>query len=123
MQTYTVYLIARESERVIAYGGIHVAWEDAHVTNVAVHPRFRGLGLGERMMRELMARAGARGAQRITLEVRRSNTAALNLYRKLGYITEPGAVRKGYYADTLEDAIVMWKDPIVDPEVAQAAEV
>jgi ribosomal-protein-alanine N-acetyltransferase len=75
------------------------------------------------MMRELMARARARGAQRITLEVRRSNTAAQNLYRKLGYITEPGAVRKGYYSDTLEDAIVMWKDPIVDPDVSEAAEV
>lgn len=112
MQTYTVYLVAREGDKVVAHGGMHVVWEDAHVTNIAVLPAYRGRGLGERMMLELMARATARGALRMTLEVRASNTPAQTLYRKLGFESRPGAVRKGYYTDTGEDAIIMWKDPL-----------
>lgn len=113
MQTYTVYLVARDdSRRVVGFGGMHTVWEDSHVTNIAVHPTHRGQGLGERMMHELMARAVARGCNRMTLEVRVSNTPAQSLYRKLGFVTSPGAVRKGYYTDTGEDAIVMWKEPL-----------
>lgn len=114
MQTYTVYLVARAGDKVVGHGGMHVVWEDAHVTNVAVLPQYRGQGIGEQLMRDLMTRAAARGAQRITLEVRAFNTPAQNLYRKLGFVTRPGAVRKGYYSDTGEDAIIMWKDPLVD---------
>lgn len=112
MQTYTVYLAARQAEQVVGFGGMHVVWEDAHVTNIAVHPRWRGQGLGERLMHELMARAAARGAGRMTLEVRASNKAAQALYHKLGFVTSPGAVRRGYYSDTGEDAVIMWKDPL-----------
>lgn len=119
MQTYTVYLVAREGDKVVAHGGIHVVWEDAHVTNIAVHPLYRGRGLGELMLQELMARAVARGANRSTLEVRATNTTAQNLYRKLGFVTRPGAVRKGYYTDTGEDAIIMWKDPLVESDLAE----
>jgi ribosomal-protein-alanine N-acetyltransferase len=116
MQTYTVYLVAKDGDRVVGHAGMHVVWEDAHVTNVAVLPEYRGRGIGERLMRELIARAVARGANRMTLEVRASNTPAQNLYRKLGFITLPGAIRKGYYTDTGEDAIVMWKDPLTPEE-------
>jgi len=112
MQTYTVYLVAREGDKVVAHGGMHVVWEDAHVTNIAVLPAYRGRGLGERMMLELIGRAIARGAVRMTLEVRASNAPAQTLYRKLGFESRPGAIRKGYYTDTGEDAIIMWKDPL-----------
>ncbi len=121
-QTYTVYLVAKEARRVVAYAGMHTIWEDAHVTNIAVHPDYRGRGLGERLMRELIARAVQRGATRMTLEVRAGNHTAQNLYRKLGFITRPGAVRKGYYTDNGEDAIIMWKDPLADPPAAQGAQ-
>lgn len=114
MQTYTVYTVAKEGQKVVGHGGMHVVWEDAHVTNVAVLPEYRGRGIGELLMRDLMARAAARDAQRITLEVRARNVPAQGLYRKLGFITRPGAVRKGYYSDTGEDAIIMWKDPLRD---------
>lgn len=114
MQTYTVYIVAQEGSRVVGYAGMHIVYDDAHVTNVAVHPLYRGRHIGEHLMRELMLRAVARGATRMDLEVRRSNTTAENLYRKLGFITGPGAVRKGYYTDTGEDAIVMWKDPLLE---------
>lgn len=113
LQTYTVYIVARAGEKVVGFGGMHVVWEDAHVTNVAVHPLYRGRGLGEQLMLELMGRAHDRGARRMTLEVRVSNTSARSLYTKLGFVTEPGAVRKGYYSDTGEDGIIMWKDPIL----------
>jgi [ribosomal protein S18]-alanine N-acetyltransferase len=112
MQTYTLYLVARAGEKVVGYGGMHVVYEDSHVTNIAVHPIWRGRGLGEQLMLELISRASARGANRMTLEVRDGNTTAQNLYRKLGFITRPGAVRKGYYTDTGEDAIIMWKEPL-----------
>ncbi len=120
IQTYTIYLVARQGAKVVAIGGMHVVWEDAHVTNIAVHPLFRGRTLGERMMLELMDRAARRGARRMTLEVRASNAPAQGLYTKLGFVTAPGAIRKGYYTDTNEDAIVMWKDPLVEPGVAEA---
>lgn len=111
-QIYTVYLVARLGSQIVGYAGMHTVYEDAHVTNIAVHPTQRGKGLGERLMWELIARAKARGAHRMTLEVRRSNTPAQALYQKLDFITRPGALRKGYYADTGEDAIIMWKDPL-----------
>lgn len=110
LQVYTVYLVARVGAEVIAFGGMHVIFEDSHVTNIAVRPSHRGKGLGERMMEELMTRARRRRAKRITLEVRVSNQAAQSLYIKLGFVTSPGAIRKGYYSDTGEDAIVMWRD-------------
>lgn len=116
MQTYTIYLIARDGEKVVGIAGMHVVWEDSHVTNIAVHPLYRGRSLGERLMQELIQRAHKRGARRMTLEVRSSNTPAQSLYRKLGFITAPGAIRKGYYTDTNEDAVIMWKDPLVDDE-------
>ena len=117
LQRYTVYLVARAGERVVGCAGMHVLWEMAHVTNVAVHPEFRGRGIGERLMRELIRIAYRRGAVRMTLEVRVGNFPAQALYRKLGFITEPGAVRKGYYTDTGEDAIIMWKEPLVEEAI------
>ncbi|MEW8977674.1 MAG: ribosomal protein S18-alanine N-acetyltransferase [Symbiobacterium sp.] len=115
-QRYTVYLVAREGERVVGYAGMHVIWDQAHVTNVAVHPQRRGRGIGERLMRELIQIAHSRGVTHMTLEVRVSNTPAQELYRKLGFVTAPGAIRKGYYTDTGEDAIVMWKEPLIENE-------
>lgn len=118
MQTYTVYIVARAGDRVVGYGGMHVVVDQAHVTNIAVHPQYRGQGLGEQIMRRLIFLAAARGAERMTLEVRVSNTSARRLYTKLGFVTLPGAVRKGYYTDTGEDAIVMWKDPLVERDAS-----
>lgn len=116
LQRYTVYLVARAGQRVVGYAGMHVIWEQAHVTNIAVHPEYRGRGFGERLLRELMRVARRRGVRQMTLEVRVSNAPAQGLYRKLGFVTAPGAVRKGYYTDTGEDAIVMWKEPLDETE-------
>ncbi|RYD03254.1 hypothetical protein N752_20700 [Desulforamulus aquiferis] len=80
--------------------------DEAHITNVAVHPEYRGKSIGEALMLEMIQQAIIRGAVRMTLEVRPSNMAARELYKKLGF-KEKG-LRKKYYTDTNEDAIIMW---------------
>ncbi|NMP24208.1 ribosomal protein S18-alanine N-acetyltransferase [Sulfobacillus harzensis] len=107
---FAAYLVLDFHGRVVSYGGMWIILDEAHVTNVAVHPDFRGYHLGERMMRGLMERAKSMGAQRMTLEVRRSNQVAQNLYQKLGFIQL--GVRRGYYSEPHEDAFIMWKDPL-----------
>lgn len=106
---YADYIVARTADgQVVGYAGQWIVLDEAHVTNIAVHQNHRGRGIGERLLLELMARAKARGARRMTLEVRRSNLPAQQLYLKLGFVAR--GVRKGYYTDTREDAIVMWRD-------------
>lgn len=100
------YVVAKEGVRVIGYAGMWVLIDEAHVTNIAVHPDFRRRGIGEKLLKELITRAASRGARRLTLEVRPSNEAAQRLYTKFGF--EPKGVRKGYYTDNREDAIIMW---------------
>lgn len=107
---YAYYRVARSEGVVIGYGGAWFFLGEAHVTNVAVAPSWRGKGVGRALMEALMAAAQLAGAQRMTLEVRASNEVALAMYKSLGF-TEAG-VRKGYYTDYKEDAIIMWKDPL-----------
>lgn len=113
---YAHYLVALRGHRVVGYAGMWVILDEAHVTNIAVHPNERGRGLGERVLSELERRAYANGCRRMTLEVRPSNVVAQSLYCKHGFV--PRGRRPGYYSDTHEDAIVMWKDdmePDTDP--------
>lgn len=103
-----VYLVIEADGKVVGYAGMWVILDEAHVTNVAVLPAYRGRGLGEKLMRALLEKARGRGARRMTLEVRPSNTVALSLYDKLGFA--PWGRRPRYYSDTQEDAIIMWLD-------------
>lgn len=103
---FACYLVLIQDKKVVAYGGVWVVLDEGHITNVAVHPDHRGKRLGRLLMMELMRRASARGAARMTLEVRPSNTVAINLYRSLGFMEK--GVRKKYYSDNNEDAIIMW---------------
>lgn len=114
------YLVMAAGERTIGYGGMWVIVDEAHVTNIAVLPAFRGRRYGERLLRRMMAEAIAEGARRMTLEVRVSNAAAQNLYRKLGF--RDGGIRRGYYTDNREDALVMWMDLPALSEVGDAVE-
>lgn len=101
------YLVCDWAGEVAAYVGMWTVFEEAHITNVAVAKKFRGRGLGRILMREEEKVARAKLANRILLEVRPSNSAALAMYRGLGYI--PISVRKEYYEDNGEDALVMIK--------------
>lgn len=100
------YLVAKIDGRVVGYAGMWLVVGEAHVTNVAVHPDFRKKGIGELLMRSLITIAKESRAKMMTLEVRKSNDVARNLYAKLGF--EPVGIRRGYYTDNREDAVIMW---------------
>ncbi|MFT9600963.1 ribosomal protein S18-alanine N-acetyltransferase [Mesobacillus sp.] len=103
---FAQYLIVEVDQKVVGYCGVWIIVDEAHITNIALLPEYRGLKLGEALMAKVMELAREIGAIRMTLEVRVSNMRAQNLYRKFGF--EEGAIRKQYYTDNMEDAIVMW---------------
>lgn len=103
---YAVYIVLEEGDTIIGYCGMWVVVDEAHVTNIAVLPEYRGQKLGEELMRKAMEVARSNGAVSMTLEVRVTNTVAQSLYRKLGF--KDGGIRKSYYTDNYEDALVMW---------------
>jgi ribosomal-protein-alanine N-acetyltransferase len=92
-------------EPVLAYGGFWLMVDEAHISTIAVHPRWRGRGLGEMALAAMMDAAILRGAAEVTLEVRVSNGVAQSLYRKYAFV-QVGR-RKGYYQDNGEDALIM----------------
>lgn len=100
------YFVGRVDGKIVAYGGIWVILEDSHVTTLAVDPDHRGRGFGERVLLRLIDEALERGAAWMTLEVRESNAVAQKLYRKYGFTTV--TMRRGYYSDDNESALVMW---------------
>ena len=89
---------------------------DGHVTTIAVDPEWQREGVGTRLLLALAREAIARGATALTLEVRLSHRRAQRLYQRFGF-TAVG-VRKGYYADTGEDALIMWAHEVDQPEFA-----
>lgn len=107
---FAYYLVVKDGNKVIGYGGMWIILNEAHITNIAIDPDYRGKKLGEKLMIKLMDIAKKKGADKMTLEVRRSNYIAKRLYKKLGF--EVRGVRKGYYVDTNEDALIMWKDSL-----------
>ncbi len=104
------YWVARVSGTVVGYCGLMMADTDAHVTTMAVDPVWHRHKIGTRLMLNLMRAAKERGAARVTLEVRMSNESAQAMYRRFGF--EPAGVRKNYYAETHEDALIMWANDV-----------
>jgi ribosomal-protein-alanine N-acetyltransferase len=102
------YIVARLEDRIVGYAGMWVLMDESHITTVAVHPVCRGRGLGRSIMAEMMRRSLIMGVTRITLEVRSSNQPARSLYASLGFVEK--GLRKKYYADNNEDAVVMWAE-------------
>lgn len=102
------YFVVEEEGRVAGYMGYWEAPQEAHIINLAVAPEFRNKGLGQRMMEQCLDFATKRGAQLATLEVRQSNETAQRLYAKCDFRVV--AIRKKYYSDNQEDAIVMIKE-------------
>jgi ribosomal-protein-alanine N-acetyltransferase len=111
-----VYLVVRVGGAVVAYGGVMLVTDDGHVTNLAVDPAWHRQHLGTRLLHALASAAIDRGAKNLTLEVRASNHAAQALYRAFGFA--PAGIRKGYYVETKEDAIIMWANDVDSPEYA-----
>jgi ribosomal-protein-alanine N-acetyltransferase len=104
------YHVARVGGLVVGYAGLMLAGEDAHITTIAVDPAWQRHKVGTRLLVNLAKEARRRGARNLTLEVRVSNAAAQALYHRFGF--KPAGVRKNYYVESNEDALVMWAEDI-----------
>lgn len=102
-----LYLVAELEGKLLGYAGSWVIFDEGHITNVAVDPQARKQGVGRHLLGALLEGLAGAGVTAATLEVRRGNTAAISLYKSFGFTVE--GVRRGYYQDNNEDALVMWK--------------
>jgi [ribosomal protein S18]-alanine N-acetyltransferase len=111
------YIVARVRRRVVGYAGLMVFGDEAHVTNIAVDPDVHRRKVAARLLFALITEARRRGASACTLEVRVANHAAQGLYHQFGFA--PVGIRKNYYAETGEDALIMWAEGLQTPAYAE----
>ena len=109
-----VYVVATIGRDVVGFAGLMMALDDGHITNVGVAPDWQRHRIAMRMLTVLARCAIDRGAHALTLEVRFSNRGAQELYRRLSFA--PVGVRKGYYQQPDEDALIMWAHDVDQPE-------
>ncbi len=102
------YIVAETDDTIVGFAGMWIIMDEAHITTIGVARDFRGQSIGEQLLLGLLSQSLTQGAKRATLEVRQSNVTAQRLYEK--YCFTPAAVRRGYYTDNDENAIVMWVD-------------
>lgn len=101
------YIVAELDEKVVGYAGMWWVVDEGHITNVAVMPGYRNRRIGQGIIDVLIEFTSEKGIRHHTLEVRRSNEVAIRLYEKSGFRTE--GIRKGYYLNNGEDALIMWR--------------
>jgi ribosomal-protein-alanine N-acetyltransferase len=111
------YIVARQERKVVGYAGLWLMVDEAHITTFAVHPRFRRQRIGQRLLQRLFEIADEVGAEWLTLEVRVSNLAAQKLYEKYGF--RRAGIRRHYYSDNNEDALIMWTDRLRESAVRE----
>ena len=104
------YLVAKLDKEVVGYAGMICYGDEAHVTNIAVDPMLQGHRIASRLLAEQIRAAQALGARAISLEVRVTNWRAQRLYARFGF--QPVGIRRNYYAELREDALIMWTDDI-----------
>jgi [ribosomal protein S18]-alanine N-acetyltransferase len=107
------YLVAKLDREVVGYGGLICYGEEAHITNIAVDPVHHRQRIGTRILHDLIQASVDMGAQAVSLEVRVTNWGAQRLYGRFGF--RPVGVRKNYYQEINEDALIMWLDGIHEP--------
>lgn len=107
---FAAYIVAQVNGRVVGYAGMWKVLDEGHITNIAVHPAYRGKHIGRLLLENLMGMARESGISSMTLEVRRGNVVAQNLYTSCGFTT--AGFRRGYYSDNGEDALIMWNNSI-----------
>lgn len=110
------YLVARVGTSIVGYGGLLLVHDEGHVTTLAVDPAWHRHSIGTRLLLALAESGMARGVEHLTLEVRLSNEPAKELYRRFGFV--PAGIRKGYYVESNEDALVMWAHDLRTEEMA-----
>lgn len=116
LRSTRAYYVAYVGRQLVGYAGLMMTLDDGHVTTIAVDPAWHRHHIGSRLMLAVVREALRRGATSLTLEVRLSNRAAQNMYRRFGF--RPVGVRKNYYAETKEDALVMWAEDVAGEEYA-----
>ena len=104
------YLVARGDKAVVGYGGWICYGDEAHGTNIAVDPQRHRLGIGTRLLHDLVSQAIEMGGHAVSLEVRVTNWGAQRLYGRFGF--RPVGIRRNYYQELHEDALIMWTDHI-----------
>jgi ribosomal-protein-alanine N-acetyltransferase len=117
LRSSRVYYVARVEGLVVGYSGLMLTGVDAHVTTIAVDPAWQRHKIGTRLLVNGAREGRRRGARNLTLEVRVSNQPAQALYRQFGF--RPAGIRKNYYVETNEDALVMWAEDIDALEYAE----
>ena len=100
-----IYVLRTAEQPVAAFCAFWLVADQVHINNLAVRPELRGRGLGTQLVKAVIAEAADLGAAVLTLEVRASNTPALQLYRSAGFTQE--GLRKNYYTNPVEDALVL----------------
>jgi ribosomal-protein-alanine N-acetyltransferase len=103
--SFPVVIVHEPDQRMAGYIIYWQIRDEVQITNIALHPDFRGRGIGETVLTVILKEVRGKGATFVTLEVRSSNTPAISLYRKLGF--KVLGTRKGYYGNPVEDAYVM----------------
>ena len=103
----TLYLVAEEENGIVGCCGVTNIVGEGNINNVVVEEKLRGTGVATKLLTELLKRGEKMGILEFTLEVRRSNTAAIHLYEKVGFQSE--GIRPKFYEKPVEDAIIMWK--------------
>lgn len=112
---FAIYAVAIENNKVLGYGGMWHVVNEGHITNIAVHKDYRRKGIGQAIIEKLVEIAEEKEMIGLTLEVRKSNTPALELYKKNGFKLE--GIRPEYYEDNKEDAYIMWKYLIPEEDI------
>jgi ribosomal-protein-alanine N-acetyltransferase len=106
LRTSRHYVVARLDGNVVGYAGLLFAADEAHITTIAVDPAWHRHQIGTRLLLHQAWVARQRRAKHLTLEVRITNTPAQEMYGRFGFVSE--GIRKNYYAEIHEDAVVMW---------------
>ncbi len=111
------YYVARVGGEVVGYAGLMMVAGEGHVTTIGVDPHWQRKGIGRRLLLKLAKVAVSHGIEDLTLEVRVSNVGAQTLYHEFGFA--PAGIRKNYYAEVNEDAIVMWAHEVQSPAYSE----
>jgi ribosomal-protein-alanine N-acetyltransferase len=104
-------LLVRTAEYDVAgFCAFWLVFDEVHINNIAMRPAFRDQGIGTALLKQVLAEGQQLGARRATLEVRASNAGARRLYERMGFYV--AGVRRNYYSDPVEDALILWRDEL-----------
>jgi len=105
--SHAFFLVAHLGEQILGYCGLYQVFNEGALTNIAVSPDYRGMGIAGKLLEAVFVYAAERGIEAFTLEVRESNAPAIHLYSKYGF--EQAGIRKNFYEKPKEHAVIMWK--------------